>query len=45
MFIQISTVVLGMSPTANQSLPSLQLSHGALLSSQPNYQGNEQLLI
>jgi len=26
-------------------LPSLQLSHGALLSSQPNYQGNEQLLI
>ncbi|XP_068718236.1 ubinuclein-1-like isoform X1 [Montipora capricornis] len=35
-------VLLGMSPTVNQSLPSLQLPHGALLSNQPVYQDPNQ---
>lgn len=35
-------VLLGMNPTANQSLPSLQLPHGALLSNQPVFQDPNQ---
>lgn len=35
-------VLLGMNPTANQTLPTLQLPHGALLSNQPVYQDPNQ---
>lgn len=35
-------VLLGMNPTANQTVPTLQLPHGALLSNQPVYQDPNQ---